>query len=144
MKNTIILLVSLVFTSCLNKNHSSDEKVIAVKQNDLKNEKIRNYRILEEMYNDSYFPPQSVDKVKDVLLEFCFNIEKSKPKNLDQLYELSHTATEKINNLQDDFYRNGSELETGAREAIAMDFDFISKSYGFKADVEELISNRDW
>ncbi|WP_406845372.1 DUF5713 family protein [Flavobacterium soyae] len=144
MKNIIILLVSLVFTSCLNKNHSSDGEVIAVKQNDLKNEKIRNYRILEEMYNDSYFPPKSVDKVRDVLLEFCFNIEKSKPKNLDQLYELSHTATEKINNLQDDFYRNGSELETGAREAIAMDFDFICKSYGFKADVEELIANRDW
>ncbi|WP_281235169.1 DUF5713 family protein [Flavobacterium gelatinilyticum] len=144
MKNIIILLVSLVFTSCLNKNHSSDGEVIAVKQNDLKNEKIRNYRILEEMYNDSYFPPQSVDKVRDVLLEFCFNIEKRKPKNLDQLYELSHTATEKINNLQDDFYRNGSELETGARESIAMDFDFICKSYGFKADVEELISNRDW
>jgi hypothetical protein len=57
---------------------------------------------------------------------------------------LSHTATGKINNLQDDFYQNGSELETGAREAIAMDFEFISKSYGFKADIEELISNRDW
>lgn len=144
MKNIIILLVSLVFTSCINKNHSSEEKIIAVKQNNLKNEKIRNYRILEEMYNDSYFPPQSVDKVKDVLLEFCFNIEKSNPKNLGQLYELSHNATGKINSLQEDFYRNGSEIETGAREAIAMDFDFICKSYGFKADVEELISNRDW
>lgn len=51
---------------------------------------------------------------------------------------------EKINSLQEDFYLNRSEIETGAREAIAMDFDFICKSYGFKADVEELISNRDW
>ncbi|WP_430408241.1 hypothetical protein [Flavobacterium olei] len=25
-----------------------------------------------------------------------------------------------------------------------MDFDFISKSYGFTGDIEELISNRDW
>ncbi|MFH7010866.1 DUF5713 family protein [Flavobacterium sp. FlaQc-52] len=144
MRHIIFLLVTLVFTSCVNKDHSSNQVVPTIKQQDLKNEKVRNYRILEGMYNDSYFPPQSVDKVKEVLLEFCFNIEKSKPKNLEQLYELSHIATGKINNLQEDFYQNGSELETGAREAIAMDFDFISKSYGFNADIEELISNRDW
>lgn len=82
--------------------------------------------------------------MKAVLLEFCFSIERSKPKTLVELYELSHTTTGKINSLQEDFYQNGSELETGAREAIAMDFNFISKAYGFKVDVEELISNRDW
>ncbi len=109
----MILLVSLVFTSCINKNYSSEGTVIAIEQKDLKNEKIRNYRILEGMYNDSYFPQKSVDKVKAILLEYCFNIEKSKPKTLKELYELSHTATRKINNLQEDFYQNGSELETG-------------------------------
>lgn len=144
MKNIIFLLATLILTSCVNKNYSLNPAVTIIKQKDLKNEEVRNYRILEGMYNDTYFPQESVDKVKLVLLEFCFSIEKSKPKNLDQLYELSHIATGKINNLQEDFYRNGSELETGARETIAMDFDFISKSYGFKADIEELISNRDW
>ncbi|WP_433830378.1 DUF5713 family protein [Flavobacterium anhuiense] len=123
----------------MKKNNFSD-----LRQEDLKNEKVRKYRILEGMYNDSYFPKKSVDKVKAVLLEFCFNIEKSKPKNLEQLYELSHTATGKINDLQEDFYQNESEIETVAREVIALDFEFISKSYGFKADEEELISNRDW
>ena len=123
----------------MKKNNFSD-----LRQEDLKNEKVRKYRILEGMYNDSYFPKKSVDKVKAVLLEFCFNIEKTKPKNLEQLYKLSHTATGKINDLQEDFYQNESEIETVAREVIALDFEFISKSYGFKADEEELISSRDW
>lgn len=144
MKQIIFILATFIFTSCINKNHSSDPIVVSIKQQILKNEKVKNYRILEGMYNDSYFPKQSTDKVKAVLLEFCFSIEKSKPKSLEQLYELSHTATGKINNLQEDFYQNGSELETGARESIARDFEFISKSYGFKSDIEELISNRDW
>ncbi|MFD1604395.1 DUF5713 family protein [Flavobacterium artemisiae] len=143
MKHLIFILATLIFTSCVTKNHSSDQTVAAIKQQDLKNKTIRNYRILEGMYKDSYFPRQSVDKVKAVLLEFCFNIEKSKPKSLEQLYELSHDATGKINNLQDEFYRNGSEIETAAREVIAIDFEFISKAYGFKADTEELTSNRD-
>ncbi len=134
-----MIVITLIFISCMKKNNFSD-----LRQEDLKNEKVRKYRILEGMYNDSYFPKKSVDKVKAVLLEFCFNIEKSKPKNLEQLYELSHTATGKINDLQEDFYQNESEIETVAREVIALDFEFISKSYGFKADEEELISNRDW
>ena len=38
-----------------------------------------------------------------------------------------------------------SEIETAARDCIAVDFEFISKSYGFiEADVEELIATRDW
>lgn len=123
----------------MKKNNFSD-----LKQEDLKNEKVRKYRILEGMYNDSYFPKKSVYKVKAVLLEFCFNIEKTKPKNLEQLYNLSRTATGKINDLQEDFYQNESEIETMAREVIALDFEFIAKSYGFQADGEELISNRDW
>lgn len=144
MKQLILIVATLIFTSCVTKNYFSDQTVAAIKQQNLKNKTIRNYRILDGMYKDSYFPQQSVDKVKAVLLEFCFNIEKNKPKSLEQLYELSHTATGKINNLQDDFYRNGSEIETAAREVIAIDFEFISKSYSFKADNEELISNRDW
>jgi len=46
--------------------------------------------------------------------------------------------------LQEEFYENDSEIETAARECIAMDFEFIAKSYGFEADSEELIATRDW
>ena len=74
----------------------------------------------------------------------CGEIESEKPDDLDQLYVLTHRATNRFNDLQEEFAENGSELETAAREAIAMDFDFIAKAYGFDADVEELIATRDW
>jgi len=111
----------------------------------LKNEKIRNHEFLKEMYDDSYFPDFLVDKGQDILLDLCFQIEQSQVSSLEELYKLTHCATEKFNELQAEFEDNDSEIETAARECIAMDFEFIASSYGFTdADTEELISSRDW
>lgn len=118
---------------------------MAKKQTDLSNEVVRNYSFLEEMYDDDYFPNKIVDKGKAILLNLCFQIEQKQPKNLEELYELTHAATDKFNDLQVDFDENDSEIETVARECIAKDFEFIATSYGFKnADIEELIATRDW
>lgn len=114
-------------------------------QTDLKNEVTRNYSFLKDMYSDPYFPDKLVDKAKAILIDLCFEIEQKQPKGLDELYELSHVATEKFNDLQEEFYENDSEIETVARECIGADFEFIAFSYGYKdADVEELIATRDW
>jgi hypothetical protein len=40
--------------------------------------------------------------------------------------------------LLDEFYENTSEIETAAREILKMDFDFISKVYGFGADIDRI------
>ena len=97
------------------------------------------------MYADAYFPKGIVDKVKAVLLGLCAQIEASQPLSLDQLYAFSHAATERINELAQEFEEHGSEIETAAREAIADDFRFIADSYGFAAaDIEQLIAPRDW
>jgi hypothetical protein len=114
------------------------------KQEDLKNESVRSYFFLESMYKDSYFPSKLVDKGKAILLGLCFKIEQEQPKSLDELYELTHAATDKFNDLQEDFEEADSEIETGAREAIAEDFAFVAKAYGFEADREELIATREW
>jgi len=113
-------------------------------QETLKNEIIKNYSFLADMYSDAYFPNFLVDKVKNILLEFCKKIETEQPKNLDELYQLSHTATELINDLEKEFDAADSEIETVARETIGMDFDFIANIYNFDADVEMLIAPRDW
>jgi hypothetical protein len=40
---------------------------------------------------------------------------------------------------------NGSEIETMARDCIAVDFKHIALAYGFEdADIEELVAPRDW
>jgi hypothetical protein len=115
------------------------------KQSELKNEVVGTYAFLEHMYDDGYFPNHLVDLCKDILVELCFEIERTHPKDLDALYELTHAATDKFNHLQDAFYENDSEIETVARECIGENVAFIAASYGFEdADVEELIGTRDW
>lgn len=97
------------------------------------------------MYNDQYFPKPLVDKVKQVLIEFSYDIETKKPKNEKELYKLSYKATIRINNLAREFEENGSEIETVARDTIWVDFEFIAKSYWYNnIDVEELIAPREW
>jgi hypothetical protein len=108
------------------------------------NPQILAYSFLEDMYSDEYFPPFLVDKIKAILLTLCEEIESKKPTDLPGLYELTHAAVEKINLLEDEFLENESELETGAREAMSLDFDFIATAYGFDADPEDLIENREW
>lgn len=142
MKGYIIAMVSLIFISC-NGQQAKNQSML-VNQRDLKNEKMKDYAFVKGMYADSYFPKFLVDKVKTILVELCFDIEKTSPKNLDELYTLTHSATIRINKLQDEFFEHKSEIETGARESMGQDFDIIAKSYGFKADIEELIAPREW
>jgi hypothetical protein len=113
-------------------------------QEHIKNEKIKNYQFLTEMYQDDYFPSFLIDKGKRILVELCFQIEKENPEDLAELYMLTHAATDKFNDLAEEFEDNDSEIETVAREIIAMDFEFIAKAYDFDADIEELIATRDW
>jgi len=113
-------------------------------QAELENKEIKEYEFLTCMYRDNYFPKFLVDKCKQILLNLCGEIEKTQPKSLEELYLLSHQSTNEINDLEDEFYENESEIETGARECLAENFEFISNAYGFEADIEELIATRDW
>jgi len=109
------------------------------------NETINNYSFLADMYRDNYFPNFLVDKGVKILMDVCYQIEKKSVKNLDDLYKITHAATEKFNELEDEFGENGSEIETVAREAISIDFLFIANAYRFEAaDIEELVAPRDW
>jgi hypothetical protein len=52
--------------------------------------------------------------------------------------------SEKINDLQADFENAESEIETVARDSIAVSFGKVAEAYGFEADLEELVAPRDW
>ena len=109
------------------------------------NEKIRNRELLAELYADDYFPDFLVDKIKAILLDLCEQIEREQPMDDESLLKLTHAATERINGLAEEFYDNDSELETGAREAMGAEFEFIVRAYGFEeVDIEEVIAPRDW
>ena len=145
MKNILLLILSISIISCNSGQfENSKNTMVNIEQSELSNEKIKSHTFLECMYQDSYFPEFLVDKCKNILIALCKNIEESKPKNLDELYVLTHASTGKINNLENEFFENDSEIETAARECLGLDFEYISNAYGFEADVEELIANRYW
>lgn len=133
----------MMIISC-NTDRSQNSNRNMIEQTSIFNEKIRKYAFLECMYDDPYFPKFLVDKCKVILLELCFEIESKKPSNLEELYKLTHSSTERLNELQDEFFENDSEIETGAREYLAIDFEFVAKSHGYDADIEELITTREW
>ncbi len=108
------------------------------------NLKLQNYNFLASMYKDSYYPKFLVDKGRQILVRLCENIEEQKPTQDQEVYKLTHAATEEFNELAEEFYDNNSDIETVARDAIATDFEFILRSYGFDLDLEEVIAPRDW
>ena len=109
------------------------------------NAKIHKHAFLQEMYDDDYFPKRLVDKGKAILLKLCAQIEAKQPGDADAVYALTHAATERFNDLAEEFTDQDSDIETAAREAIAADFAFILKAYGFgHLDIEEAIAPRDW
>ena len=137
MKIILSVFLCIILFSCNNNDMSNQSR--------LTNTKVKNHIFLKCMYNVAHFPSFLVDKCKNVLLELCEVIESQKPTSLDELYTFSHSATKKINDLEEEFLENDSEIETAAAECLALDFEFIAQSYGFEnADVETLISGRNW
>ncbi len=103
------------------------------------------HSFLAEMDQDSYYPPHLVDMGKAILVRMCDRIEAEKPANLDELYAITHAATEEFIDLEEAFNEADSEIETVSRDAIGTDFYFIAAAYGFAdADIEELIAPREW
>lgn len=132
-----LFLGSWLVVACSGVPSSMDQK-------DLKNALMRERNMLADMYADDYFPPHLVDQCKAVLVGMCHRIETEDPKDLEGLYAITHEATERLNALQAVFEEHGSELETGAREALGEEFMMIAEAYGFDADVEEMIAPREW
>lgn len=103
------------------------------------------HSFLQDMYRDQYYPNHLVEKGENILRELCVQLEANPPASLEALYEVTQAATERFNDLEEDFNEADSEIETVARECIAGDFATIAEAYGYEGyDIEELIATRDW
>lgn len=101
------------------------------------------YRFLKEMYSDGYFPDFLVDKIKTEL-EHVVTFLETGVSDLEQIQEKFDTMTMAINDLQEEFEENDSEIETVARDSIATDVDKILKWFDIDLDVDDAIGERDW
>ena len=102
-----------------------------------------NYKLLDEMYQDEYYPNFLVDKVKDELQKVIDLLESGET-NTETVQEKLDEVVCAINDLQEEFDENDSEIETVARDCIGVTVEYILKWFGIPIDIEEAIRERDW
>lgn len=82
------------------------------------------YKLLEDMYEDGYFPDFLVDKLRD-LIENVITFLETGEQDLQKIQEKFDGMTLAANDLEEEFEENGSELETAARESIGATVAYI-------------------
>jgi len=102
-----------------------------------------NYKLLDEMYQDNYYPAFLVDKVKDELQKVIDLLENGET-DTEVVQETLDKAVCGINDLQEVFDEHDSEIETVARECIAATVAYILEWFNIPIDTEEAIRERDW
>ena len=102
-----------------------------------------NYILLDEMYQDEYYPDFLVDKVKEEIRKVIDLLESGET-DTDTIQEKLDDMTCAINDLQEEFDENESEIETVARDCIGITVGYVLDWFGIPIDVEEAIRERDW
>ena len=101
------------------------------------------YEFLKEMYSDDYFPDFLVDKIKAELENVIAFLETGVT-DVEQIQEKFDAMTIVVNDLQEEFEENDSEIETVARDSIAADVIEILNWFDIDIDVEDALGERDW
>ena len=101
------------------------------------------YKLLDEMYQDDYYPVFLVDKVKDELQKVIDLLESGET-DTEVIQEKLDEMTCAINDLQEEFDENDSEIETVARDCIGETVGYVLEWFGIPIDMEEAIRERDW
>lgn len=102
-----------------------------------------NYVLLEEMVQDDYFPGFLVDKVKEQIMPVITLLESGET-DLEAIQGRLDEMTLAINELQEEFEENDSEIETAARDSIAVTIEYILNWFQIAIDVETALQERDW
>lgn len=102
-----------------------------------------NYKLLDEMYQDEYFPDFLVDKVRGKLQKVIDLLESGETNAAAVQKKLDEVVCA-INDLQDEFDENDSEIETVARDCIGETVAYILEWFGIPIETEDAIRERDW
>jgi len=118
-----------------NRIGSKEEKIVKKLDSD--------FNYLEDMYEDSFFPSFLVDKLKSHIVNVVHFIEEN-TYTIEKIQEKLDEMTIAINELQNEFYENDSEIETFARDSIALTVEQILQYFEIDIDIEEALRERDW
>lgn len=112
------------------------DKIIKKKQN-------AKFNYLSQMYDDTFFPAFLVDKIKGEIINVTTFIENETYTINDVQLELDK-MTIAINNLEEEFHKNNSEIETTARESISSTIKEILQFFKIEINTEEALRKRNW
>lgn len=101
------------------------------------------YTLLSDMRNDEYFPVFLVDKIEALIKEVIALLE-SGESELGKVQAALDRMTIGINDLQEEFEENDSEIETAARDSIGETVEYVLKWFDIDIDIETAIGERDW
>ena len=104
---------------------------------------VPSYSLLEEMYQDDYYPNFLVDQVK-AEIQKVIDLLESGETDTEIIQENLDEMTLAINDLQDAFDENDSEIETVARDCIGITVEYVLNWFGIPINMEEAIRERDW
>ncbi|OUO92294.1 DUF5713 family protein [Cloacibacillus sp. An23] len=102
-----------------------------------------NYILLKDMVEDDYYPNFLVDKVKDCITPVIALLE-SGERDKEVIQAKLDEMTLAINDLQEEFDENGSEIETVARDSIGVTVKYVLDWFGIDIDAEDAVRERDW
>ena len=103
----------------------------------------KNYILLAEMYEDDYYPKFLVKKVEKLIRNVIDFLETGET-DIEIIQKKLDEMTIGINDLEEEFDENESEIETVARDCIGMTVDYVLKWFGIEIDIEEAIREREW
>lgn len=101
------------------------------------------YILLEEMARDGYFPGFLVEKVENLITPIITMLEGGETDD-DVIQARLDEMTMAINDLQEEFEENDSEIETVARDSIAATIGFVLDYFDIDIDVETALREREW
>jgi len=102
-----------------------------------------NFPYLSDMYQDEYFPNFLVDKLRDIIKATVSFIEEG-DHTIDEIQGSLDQMVLKINDLQEEFEENDSEIETVARDSIGVTVEKILEYFEIDIEIEEAIREREW
>ncbi len=101
------------------------------------------YQFLKDMYSDDYYPNFLVDKIKDEIQKVIAFLETGIT-DTEQIQKKFDSMTLALNDLEEAFEEYDSEIESVARDAIAVDVMEILHYFEIPLDVEDALREREW
>ena len=102
------------------------------------------YVLLQNMFEDTYYPQFLVEKIKWQFIHLIEFLESADGKELSLIQDKLDEFTMFINNLQQEFWDQDSEIETVASESIANTLEYILNWFKVDVGIEDALREREW